>query len=156
MATNVLDSVNAMATESAIADCLGGAKALGANPKTAVHWERMILEGIPVKSAEALKERIAASDFVLAQLLGVSEKTLSRARAGKGRLDPVVSDRLFRVARIVALAIGVLETEQAALHWLKRAQFGLAVRVPLDLLTTDAGCEQVEKLLLRIEHGVYA
>jgi uncharacterized protein (DUF2384 family) len=48
-----------------------------------------------------------------------------------------------------------LESEPAALRWLKRPQIGLGVRVPLTLLGTDAGCEQVEKLLLAIEHSVY-
>jgi putative toxin-antitoxin system antitoxin component (TIGR02293 family) len=110
----------------------------------------------PVFSAEALKEGIAVPDSLLAELLGVSEKTLSRARAGKGRLDPVASDRLFRVARIVALAIAVLEGEAAALRWLKRPQIGRGGKVPLALLATDPGRDQVEKLLLRIEHGVYS
>lgn len=121
-----------------------------------MQWEKVIHDGIPAQSVEALKERIAVSDAVLAQLLGISEKTLSRARAGKGRLDPVASDRLFRVAKIVSLAIWVLEAEQPAVHWLKRRQFGLGLRVPLELLTTDVGCDQVEGLLLAIEHGVYA
>lgn len=95
-------------------------------------------------------------DSLLAELLGISEKTLLRARAGKVRLDPVTSDRLFRVARIVALAVEVLESDAAALHWLKRPQIGLGGRVPLALLSTDPGRDQVEKLLLRIEHGVYS
>jgi len=94
-----------MTSVSAIADFLGGKKTLGANPKTAGDWEGIILDGMSVCSAEALKESIAVPDTVLAQLIGISEKTLSRARAGRGRLDPVVSDRLFRVARIAALAI---------------------------------------------------
>lgn len=145
-----------MAAASSIASFLGGSKALGANPRTAADWEEVIHEGLPVRSAEALKESIAVPDTLLAELLGISEKTLSRARTGRGRLDSVVSDRLFRVARIVALAIEVLETEQAALRWLKRAQIGLGGRIPLTLLTTDAGRDQVEQLLLRIEHGVYS
>jgi len=95
-------------------------------------------------------------DRELAALLGISEKTLSRGRAAGGRLDPVASDRLFRVARIGALAIGVFESEAAAADWLKRPQIGLGGRVPLELLTTDVGRDQVEKLLLRIEHGVYS
>jgi len=110
---------------------------------------------MPVGSVDVLKEGIAIPDSQLAELLGISEKTLSRARAAKGKLDPVASDRLFRVARIVALAIEVLESEGAALHWLKREQVGLGGRVPLKMLTTDPGRDQVEKLLLRIEHGVY-
>jgi putative toxin-antitoxin system antitoxin component (TIGR02293 family) len=68
----------------------------------------------------------------------------------------VVSDRLFRVARIGALAIDVLEGEAHAVHWLKRPQIGLGGSIPLALLTTDVGSVEVEKLLLRIEHGVYA
>jgi putative toxin-antitoxin system antitoxin component (TIGR02293 family) len=41
-------------------------------------------------------------------------------------------------------------------HWLKRPQIGLGGRTPLALLTTDVGSAEAEKLLLRIEHGVYA
>ncbi|HEU0205046.1 MAG TPA: antitoxin Xre-like helix-turn-helix domain-containing protein [Burkholderiaceae bacterium] len=140
---------------AAIVDFLGGTKGLGASPKTAVDWERIIVKGMPFRSAEALKEHVAVPDALLAELLGISEKTLSRARAARVRLDPVVSDRLFRVARIIALAVEVLESEEAALHWLKRSQIGLGGRSPLPMLATEAGRDQVEKLLLRIEYGVY-
>jgi putative toxin-antitoxin system antitoxin component (TIGR02293 family) len=139
-----------------LATFLGGRKTLGTLPGTPQDWESAIHGGLPVGAARALKEQLAVPDARLAGLLGISEKTLSRARAGKGRFDTVVSDRLYRVARIVALAIDVLEDEQAALRWLKRPQIGLGRREPLSLLTTDAGRDQVEKLLLRIEHGVYA
>jgi putative toxin-antitoxin system antitoxin component (TIGR02293 family) len=110
---------------------------------------------MPVQAVEALKASLAVPDRQLAQLLGVSEKTLSRARAAEGRLEPVASDRLVRVARVLAMGIEVLEDETAAVHWLKRPQIGLGGRIPLAMLTTDPGRDQVEKLLLRIEHGVY-
>jgi len=145
-----------MAAAPTIVEFLGGRKALGVKSTSAVDWDALIRAGMPVQSAEALKAAIAVPDSLLAELLGVSEKTLSRARAGKGRLDPVTSDRLYRVARIVALAIEVLESEASALHWLKRPQIGLGGKVPLALLATDPGRDQVEKLLLRIEHGVYS
>ena len=145
-----------MSTVAAVEHFLGGKQALGIQPRTLTDWEAIIHEGIPVRSVEVLKESIAIPDTQLAELLGISEKTLSRARAAKTKFDPVASDRLFRVARIVALAIDVLEDEAAALHWLKRPQIGLGGRVPLTMLTTDPGRDQVEKLLLRIEHGVYS
>lgn len=144
-----------MTTMTAIAEALGGRKALRATPRTALEWQEVILAGMPARSAEALKGSMAVPDSLFARLLGVSEKTLSRSRAGRGRLDPVASDRLFRVARIVALAIEVLEDEQRAVHWLKRGQIGLGGRIPISLLTTDAGRDEVEKLLMRIEYGVY-
>jgi putative toxin-antitoxin system antitoxin component (TIGR02293 family) len=145
-----------MTTNAEIADVLGGRKALQAKPRTAAEWLDVVSKGVPVGSAEALKRRMGVGDDVLAELLGVSQKTLSRARAANARLDSVTSDRLFRVARIGALAIEVLEDEARALNWLKRPQIGLGGRTPLSLLVTDVGCAEVEKLLLRIEHGVYA
>lgn len=145
-----------MTSIAEIADVLGGRRALRARPRTAADWRDIVSKGVPVGSAEALKRWIAVGDDVLAELLGVSQKTLSRARSANARLDPVTSDRLFRVARLGALAIEVLEDEGRALNWLKRPQIGLGGRTPLSLLTTDAGCAEVEKLLLRIEHGVYA
>lgn len=138
-----------------IAQILGGKRKLGARPRTGTDWQEVIEQGMPVGSAEALKGSLAVSDSVLAELLGLSEKTLSRARAAHRRLDPVASDRLFRVARIGALAMEVLEDKRHAISWLKRPQIGLGGRIPLLLLTTDVGREQVEKLLLRIEHSVY-
>jgi putative toxin-antitoxin system antitoxin component (TIGR02293 family) len=144
-----------MASAAEIGEVLGGRRAVGARPKTAAEWQQLIEAGIPVGSAEALKRTIGIPDDQLAALLGISTKTLSRARSGHARLDPVASDRLFRVARIGALAIEVLEDEARAVGWLKRPQIGLGGRTPLGLLTTDVGRDQVEKLLLRIEHGVY-
>lgn len=105
---------------------------------------------------DAFKEQAMLSDAELAQLMGVSEKTLSRARAGDAKLDPITSDRLYRIVRLVALAGEVLESPRAALHWIRRAQIGLGGSTPIDLMTTDAGSAEVEKLLLRIEHGVYS
>jgi putative toxin-antitoxin system antitoxin component (TIGR02293 family) len=135
---------------------LGGERTLGARPKSALDWQEVILAGLPVDSAESLKREIALADKPFAELIGISEKTLARARAGRARLDPVVSDRLYRLARIVALAVEVLEDDARAVSWLKRDQVGLGGRTPLSLLATDAGRDEVEKLLLRIEHGVYS
>jgi putative toxin-antitoxin system antitoxin component (TIGR02293 family) len=145
-----------MATSATIERFLGGKAALGSRSRTLPDWEALIQHGMPVRSMEALKECLSITDSQLAQLLGISEKTLSRARAAGGALDPVASDRLYRVARVLASAIDVLEGESAALRWLKREQIGLGGRVPLAMLATDPGREQVEKLLLRVEHGVYA
>ena len=135
---------------------LGGRRALGTSPATPADWEALIRAGVPARSADALKASMVIGDADLAALLGVSEKTLYRARTSHARLDAVASDRLYRVARIVALAVEVLEDQSAALRWLARPQIGLGGRTPLSLLTTEVGRDQVESLLLRIEHGVYS
>lgn len=145
-----------MSSTPTVEHFLGGKKTLGVQPRTVADWETLIEGGMPVQAVEALKASLAVPDRQLAQLLGISEKTLSRARAAEGKLEPVASDRLVRVARVLAMAIDVLEDEAAAVHWLKRPQIGLGGRIPLAMLTTDPGRDQVEKLLLRIEHGVYS
>ena len=145
-----------MSSTPTVEHFLGGKKTLGMQPRTVADWEALIEGGMPVQAVEALKASLAVPDRQLAQLLGISEKTLSRARAAEGRLEPVASDRLVRVARVLAMAIDVLEDEAAAVHWLKRPQIGLGGRIPLAMLSTDPGRDQVEKLLLRIEHGVYS
>jgi putative toxin-antitoxin system antitoxin component (TIGR02293 family) len=135
---------------------LGGARALGVNPKSAVQWVTMINAGLPVRSADALQRAIGVPDAALAQLLGISEMSLARLRGGNRRLDFEVSGRLLRVTRIVALAIQMLESEGAALRWLMHPRFELGSRAPLALMKTDAGRHLVERLLLRAEHRVCA
>jgi putative toxin-antitoxin system antitoxin component (TIGR02293 family) len=139
-----------------IADVLGSGGALRAKPRTAAEWSAAVSKGFSIGAAEAVKRWLAVGDDVLAAILGVSQRTLSRARASKARLNPVMSDRLYRVARVGALATEVMEDEGRALGWLKRPQSGRGGRTPLALLTTDAGCIGVGQLLTRIEHGVYA
>ena len=129
---------------------------LGKPPQSAHQWHDFLEKGASSRSIDALKAQLDVADDVLAELLGVSEKTLTRARKAGGRLDAVTSDRLFRVAKIAALARHVFERQEPALRWLKREQPGLGGRTPLSFLTTSVGIEEVERLLLRIEHGVYS
>jgi putative toxin-antitoxin system antitoxin component (TIGR02293 family) len=124
--------------------------------KTARDWHQLLEEGLPLQALEAFKNATAMSDTQLANLLGLSGKTLQRARAQRKRLDTVASDRLFRSARIVALAAEVLGNGERGVAWLSRPQIGLGGAIPLTMMTTEAGCDQVEKLLQRIEYGVYS
>lgn len=128
----------------------------GKLPQSAHQWHDFLEKGASSRSIDALKAQLDVADDVLAELLGVSEKTLMRARKTDGLLDAVTSDRLFRVAKIAALARQVFERREPALHWLKREQPGLGGRTPISFLTTSVGIEEVERLLLRIEHGVYS
>jgi putative toxin-antitoxin system antitoxin component (TIGR02293 family) len=118
-------------------------------------WHDRIAEGLPVSAAESVKTRTRLNDAELAKLLGLGAATLRRARAAKAVLDAPTSDRLYRFSRIVAIALEVLESDSSAMGWLRRPQPALGGRVPLDLLVTQAGAEEVETLLRRIDHGVY-
>src|SRR3990172_7487246 len=133
-----------MSSAAAVQSLLGGPKVLGTRIRSASEWADAIRAGFPAKAAFLLQQRMELSDAELAELIGVSARTLSRIRTGRQRMDPVVSDRLYRLARIVALASDVIEDENDALTWLKSPQYGLGERVPLSMLTTEAGTRLVE------------
>lgn len=142
-----------MQKENEIADVLGGKKFLGRSIKNMIDFDTIIRDGFPMIASELVKSTLNLSDDEFAATLGVSKRTLSRLRK-KTRLPSVASDRLFRAARIFALAADVLESKENARKWLHSPQLSLGGKVPLDLLSTEAGTEKVENLLIRIEYGV--
>ncbi len=118
-------------------------------------WHERILQGLSFDAAEKVKARASLTDPEIARLLGISAATLRRARAAGGALDAATSDRLYRLSKIIAIAEEVLEGTANAMTWLKRPQPGLSGQLPLDLLVTQAGADEVETLLRRIDYGVY-
>ena len=88
-------------------------------------------------------------------VLAITDRTLVR-RKKESRLQASESDRLFRLARVAALAVDVLEGEEKARRWLHKPNRALGGAVPLSLLSTDIGARQVEELLQRIDHGLFS
>jgi len=65
------------------------------------------------------------------------------------------SQKVCHLARIFALAEEVFSNDRVAQNWLKRPNRALGGAIPFELLDTDAGTQQVEEVLKRIEYGVY-
>ncbi len=82
-------------------------------------------------------------------------KTLANRRK-LGTLTPEQSDRLLRVARLLAMAEETFGSQARAGAWLRRPTTALAGERPLDILDTDEGARQVETLLGRIGNGIAA
>lgn len=144
-----------MQNERKVVAVLGGSKSIDRPIKDSIDLDRLIKAGIPLKGALIVKERLHLTNREVANILGISEsKWIRKGRKPSSRLSPVESDRLYRIARIIALAKDVFEDEDRAIEWLRRPQFGLGDRVPFDLIYTEVGAREVESLLLRIEHGV--
>lgn len=138
---------------------LGGEKELGQKVKSRIDFDALIKKGMPLGVISHIKREFSLPDEVIARIIGVSPRTVSRRRKtvkipARERLSPVESDRVYRFARIVAMAEDVFEDKNEALEWLNSPQHGLGGRVPFDMLQTDAGAREVEELLLRIDYGV--
>ncbi|MCG7932945.1 MAG: DUF2384 domain-containing protein [Candidatus Thiodiazotropha lotti] len=115
-----------------------------------------VREGLPVKSIDRVKKGlgIESTDSLL-PIIGMSNRTYARRKQSNQDLTPLESDRLYRLAKIESLAEDVLGDQETANDWLQRPNRALGA-IPLELLDTEAGTDQVETILTRIEHGVYS
>src|SRR5574344_1031523 len=130
---------------------LYGATLLG-NP---LGLAKAIREGLPVEAFFDLQNRLALTTTALGAVLALPARTLQRRRE-EGRLSKEESDRLARLHRVYDEARRLLGSEPAAAAWFKEPQIALAGSSPLALCDTEPGAREVERLLGRIEHGVYA
>lgn len=117
-------------------------------------FDEIIRRGIPLTASENVKKVLQLTDKEFVEMIGVSLSSLLRMRKKQGRWSELISDRLFRLARIFVFAVEVLGSEDRARQWLRRPQIGLGGKVPLNLLETDAGAKDVENLLGGIKYGV--
>ena len=114
----------------------------------------LVRHGLPVGAVETFIETGAISAAELYELV-LPRKTFANRRK-LGRLTPEQSDRLVRVARVVAEAEENFGSREIAHRWLRRPSDALDGEAPLKLLDTDEGARMVETLILRIAHGIAA
>jgi putative toxin-antitoxin system antitoxin component (TIGR02293 family) len=113
--------------------------------------------GLPSKALDTFKASARLSDDEIAEMLQVGARTLTRTRASqRKRLPADLSDRLFAIASVYALAIDVFHDRSTAFGWLNEPQFAFRGRIPRKLLSSELGRREVASLLQRIEHGMLA
>jgi putative toxin-antitoxin system antitoxin component (TIGR02293 family) len=136
----------------AVVEALGGAPVFGRALRTPADLQAAIREGFP---RTVIKEVMQAGGLTLRELaesLDLSPRSLQRRRKA-GRLDRFESDRVYRLAHILALAKHALDDPAKAVRWLKRPNRALGGRAPLALIDTEIGARMVEGVLGRIAFG---
>jgi putative toxin-antitoxin system antitoxin component (TIGR02293 family) len=136
----------------AVVKQLGGRNTLGRALATDSDLRDAIREGFPPAVLEKLMHFSGLSLKELAGALDLSPRSLQRRRRS-GRLARFESDRLYRLARIVALAQSSLGSHERAMRWLKRGNRALGGVAPIGAIDTELGSRQVENVLGRISYG---
>ena len=136
-----------------VVEILGGQRVVGGAKTTPRDLRERIKDGLPYRSLDYIRQRLQLSLPEAARLLHVPLRTLARRKTAK-KLDVDESDRLYRLARIAALAVSVLGSEAKVVAWLRRPNRALGGETPIEMLDTDVGSRQVEDVLGRLEHGV--
>ena len=136
----------------AVVKGLGGRSVLGRNLATQGDLCEAIREGFPPAVVEQLMQSSGLTLKELSEALDLSPRSLQRRRRC-GRLARFESDRLYRLARIVALAQQSLGDRDSAARWLKRSNHALGGAPPISVMDTELGARQVENVLGRIAYG---
>ena len=143
-----------MSTHLTAFDIVGGVAVVGGNVAAGVDLVRLVRRGLPVGAVQFMLDSGVMSPAELDRIV-LPRRTLANRRR-LGTLTPEQSDRLVRVARVIAAAEETFGSREKAGTWLRRATTVLAGESPLDLLDTDEGAREVETLLGRIAHGIVA
>ena|SRR5260221_13483661 len=117
---------------------------------------RDVQRGFPYRAFERFSYNVALSQELITAFVDISQRTLTR-RKQTGRLLPDESDRLLRASRLFGRALELFDgSRDAAVEWLTHPQPALGGATAVDLAGTDLGAREVERLIDRLEHGVYS
>jgi putative toxin-antitoxin system antitoxin component (TIGR02293 family) len=130
---------------------LGGERTLGRKLANDRDLRAAIREGFPHAVLQELMRSSGLTLKELADALDLSSRSLQRRR--RGRLARFESDRLYRMAHVLALARESLGDPARASRWLKRANRALGGIAPIAAIDTEPGARLVENLLGRIAYG---
>jgi putative toxin-antitoxin system antitoxin component (TIGR02293 family) len=115
----------------------------------------LILAGLPTTVLRKVAAFLGLRPAKIGSLVNINEKTLERRLKAHARLKPDESERVARLMRIISLATAALESEAHAREWLNRPLRELGGRTPLQMTATEPGAREVERVLGRIEHGIF-
>ena len=117
---------------------------------------RAVKKGLSYRSFERFQRNTSLSFQRVTDLIDIPRRTMTR-RKREGRFLPDESDRLLRASRLFARTLELFEGDRdAATDWLTTAQPALGGTVPLDLARSEVGAREVERLVGRLEHGVFS
>lgn len=111
-------------------------------------------KGLPFKSIKPLMDQVGISREELGVIVGIPHRTFVR-RSQQHHFSPEETDRILRLARVVAMANETFGSADKARSWMHRKNGALQQATPLSLLDTDAGTQMVTDVLGRIEHGIF-
>ena len=139
-----------------ITEILGGKRVVGKNVSSSADFIPLIRGGFSYRSLEKLVAYLGLRLETVLQSLAINERTIQRRKSAASRLSQPESEKVYRLARLTALAEEVFEDRQAAQLWLTNPIPALGGVTPLSLLDTEEGARWAETELQRLAWGVYS
>lgn len=136
-----------------VARILGGRSVLKREVRSLADLQQLVAAGLPVVALTRTAEYIAATPREATHLKDRLVPPATRKRR-KSVLKANESERVERLARLMALAEEVWENRDSAREFLRTPHPLLGDRPPLDLARTELGARQVEELLQEMEYSL--
>ncbi len=106
-----------------------------------------------LQHVRAIREELGLSQEALAQMLGVSSRSVARWEEGSSGPSPLAAGRLRLLAEIHDKAHRLFKAGKVE-AWLRAPNEALGGVSPLDRMRMAGGLEEVRDLLGRIEWGI--
>lgn len=128
-------------------------KVLGAKLASEADAFRLVSEGVTPRSFKILFSHLKASPSLIGP-----ESTIRRRLKENARFSEAESERLVRLARVFAEAVGLFGDEKLALEWLNTPETWIAGHppvTPLQLAAKEPGARLIESRIRRTAHGFF-
>lgn len=127
---------------------------LGMLSKRRPNLIKNIETGFSIDAVDKLVDELEVTQSELLGITSIRPATFTRRRYSR-KLNSLESDRIYRIAQVYRLAVQLFEgNKNNARKWLKEPAKALGGESPLNHLKTEAGADEVQQLIERLEHGV--
>jgi putative toxin-antitoxin system antitoxin component (TIGR02293 family) len=117
---------------------------------------RHLKGGLPYRVVTQFQKASQLPLATIARVTQISPRTMAR-RKQAGRLTRGEAERLFRLSQIYRQAVRLFDGDAAgARRWLQSPNAALGDESPLSLAESEFGAREVENVIGRLEHGVFA
>ena len=144
-----------MIQPKSVAEILGGEEVIGQEVRSELELAEVVRLGLWPAVIDKLFDGALLTKTDMERLVMPRRTLIHRIKKGE-RLTREESDRVTRVARIVAMAEETFGNRYKASRWLHKAKQRFDGQTPIELLDTEEGARVVEDLLFRIAHGLAA
>lgn len=132
------------------------ASLLGLKDYDTASLHQKVKVGLSYAALDRFSRTLDLTAAELAPVLHITQRTFQRRKVAR-RLLPDESDRLLRLSKLIGKALELFEGDvQATKTWLDSPIAALGGARPIELAQTEPGAAEVETLIGRLEHGVFA
>jgi putative toxin-antitoxin system antitoxin component (TIGR02293 family) len=143
-----------LATVNQIYTQFGGADGLGRIVGSESEMDQAVREGLPVGVLHRVQRAWGLTVMEISASVAIPRSSLMQfMRHPKKMMSAAASDRVYRLASILALAEESLGDRVRALTWLRTPNRLLGTLTPLTALETEIGSQRVAQALGQIAYG---